>query len=247
VIENSIGMKLVLIPPVVPVSTGANKLPQHTQNRPYRLGVYEVTRAQFRRFIAENPRYITNAEADNIIRLPIPGISAPRDNFDWRNPGVDALEDDHPVVWISWRDAMEFCKWLSGKEGRTYRLPTRAEWNWACKAGDSTFRTIPWTAANSGGHPHRVGELPVGATPTRWGLYNMLGNVHEPVMDRSGTLPPGYHPEDDLTENVYRRNRGGSFRLAPSHISFLFSEQEEGGRHMTNARDDTGFRVYCEP
>ncbi|MCI0700116.1 MAG: formylglycine-generating enzyme family protein [Planctomycetia bacterium] len=241
VIENSIGMKLVLIPPVMSTKTGAR--PQ-VLSGPYRLGMYEVTRAQFHQFVNAT-RYVTSAEAANLLRLPpIPVIAPePKRDFDWRNPGVDATASDHPVVWVSWLDAMAFCRWLSEKEKRTYRLPTVAEWNWACRGGDQFPRTHGWSSADSGGRPHRGGKL----KPTRWGLYDMFGNVHEPVMDRSGTVAPNYRPETDLTENVYRLTHGGSFRFHPKHVTFSYTSSENfGGRGMTAASDDSGFRVYCE-
>jgi serine/threonine protein kinase len=241
--ENSIGMKLVLIPPVVPPNVG--RVPQAAPGRPFRLGMYEVTRGQFRKFV-DATKYVTSAEAAEILRVPIPGLTPARRAFDWRNPGVDALSDDHPVVWISWHDAMAFCNWLTRIEGRTYRLPTKAEWLWACRGGDPAFnayKSKAWTEANSGGHPHCGGEC----EPTRWGLYDMIGNVQEPVMDRIGNVPLSYRPELDLTENVYRAARGGSFRYAPGHVVFALNDVEgAGGRHMTSSRDDCGFRVYCE-
>jgi serine/threonine protein kinase len=242
VIENSIGMKLVLIPSVVPFRPTPG--PQLAPTRPYRLGAYEVTRSQFRKFV-DATKYVTTAEQNNLLRLPgIAGAKVPKQPFDWRNPGVAALEDDHPVVWISWNDAMAFCKWLTRKEGRAYRLPTRAEWNWAGQGGDIALRLDAWALHNAGGHPHRIGDS---KPPTRWGLYNMMGNVNEPVMDRNGAVPPGYRPEEDLAEGVYRQYMGGSYRFPPTHRVFGFSEIDSGGRGMTTATDDSGFRVYCEP
>ncbi|MCH2208562.1 MAG: formylglycine-generating enzyme family protein [Lentisphaerales bacterium] len=56
----------------------------------------------------------------------------------WKNPGIPQ-DDSHPVVGISWNDAKAFCNWLSKKEGKKYRLPTEAEWEYVCRAGTSTF------------------------------------------------------------------------------------------------------------
>jgi hypothetical protein len=74
----------------------------------------------------------------------------------------------------------------------------------------------------------------------------MIGNALEHVMDRDGT-GPDYRPETDLTENVYRRTRGGSFRHMPGNVSFSMNGQDHGSIHMTVAQDYTGFRIYCEP
>ena len=58
-------------------------------------------------------------------------------DYSWRNAGFEQT-DEHPVVNVSWNDAVAFCKWLSRKEGKTYRLPTEAEWEYACRAGTTT-------------------------------------------------------------------------------------------------------------
>ena len=59
------------------------------------------------------------------------------EKYSWRNAGFEQT-DEHPVVNVSWNDAVAFCKWLSRKEGKTYRLPTEAEWEYACRAGTTT-------------------------------------------------------------------------------------------------------------
>jgi formylglycine-generating enzyme required for sulfatase activity len=95
-----------------------------------------------------------------------------------------------PVISVQYHAAMEYCRWLSAKTGKTYRLPTEAEWEYAARAGSSTaysFGADPaqldlyaWFSVNSGGRPHPVGQKQ--ANP--WGLFDMHGNVAEWTVDR---------------------------------------------------------------
>jgi formylglycine-generating enzyme required for sulfatase activity len=147
--ENSIGMKLRLIPPGEflmgapedDVMASPHEKPQHKVrlSRPFYAGVYEVTRGQFAAFVAATS-YQTDAE-----RKPggIPGFgdkgqAAQDPRFNWRAPSF-AQDDRHPVVDVSWNDAQAFCGWLSEKERKNYRLATVAEWEYACRAGTTTL------------------------------------------------------------------------------------------------------------
>jgi len=113
--------------------------------KPFYLGAYDVTVGQFRRFVADTA-YKTEAEraADRDVVRGEMGSAVygwERDGgleeYNWRSPGYPQT-DEHPVVMINWDDAVAFCKWLSAKEGKTYRLPTEAEWEYACRAGTET-------------------------------------------------------------------------------------------------------------
>ena len=108
--------------------------------KPFYLGTCHVTRGQFRQFVADTG-YKTDAEKGER-----PGASgwdpdkkewAFSEKFSWRNPSYEQT-DEHPVVNVSWNDAVAFCQWLSRKEGKTFRLPTEAEWEYACRAGTTT-------------------------------------------------------------------------------------------------------------
>ena len=107
--------------------------------QPFYLGVHEVTRGQFRRFVDE-AGYQTEAEKDGKGGW---GWNEETKKFEqnprftWQNPGFEQT-DEHPVVNVSWNDAVAFIAWLSRKEGKTYRLPTEAEWEYACRAGTTT-------------------------------------------------------------------------------------------------------------
>ena len=100
------------------------------------------------------------------------------------NPS-DPVGDDLPVVNVSWQDAQEFVKRLSEETGQTYRLPTEAEWEYACRAGSTglfhfgndtaQLADYAWCKSNSEGRLHPVGQK----KPNAWGLYDMAGNTWE--------------------------------------------------------------------
>src|SRR3954464_2796806 len=166
---NSLGMKLVLIPPgEFLMGSGDSgeqlhkaypqyghkpayyddELPQHRVRitKAFYFGKYEVTNAQFRRFV-ESAHYKTQAEAEEPddpkgsggwgFNQRLQKFEGRRPEFNWRNPGFE-ISDSLPVVDVTWNDCVAFCKWLSSKERKTYRLPTEAEWEYAARAGTKT-------------------------------------------------------------------------------------------------------------
>ena len=177
--------------------------------RPYYLGVHEVTRGQFAQFVSETG-YKSEAERSG---GPAGGIGSNGElvvvhGANWRKPGFEQ-NDSHPVVDVSWSDAVEFCRWLSRKDGRTYRLPTEAEWEYACRAGTTTHfstgnsRNDIFKAGNSldklfREHFHLnapdprpadgyVFTAPVGSyPPNSFGLFDMHGNAWEWTQDWFG-------------------------------------------------------------
>ena len=127
-----------------------------------------------------------------------------------------------PVTNVSWYDATAFCEWLSSVTGRTYRLPTEAEWEYAAKggnrsrgfiyAGDNSIQEVAWYIDNSGGQTHPVG----GKRPNELGLYDMSGNVWEWCSDWYGkySSSPQVNPSGP-SGGSNRVIRGGSwFNLA---------------------------------
>ena len=251
-ITNSIGMKFVLIPAGEFMMGSSesdsygfnNEKPQHRVRitRPFYLGVYEVTVGQFRQFV-EASAYQTEAETDGKGGL---GYNATTKEFEtkpeytWRNPGF-AQTDTHPVVNVSWNDAVAFCRWLSQKEGQAYRLPTEAEWEYACRAGTTTqfwhgddpegladvgnvsdVTAKPKLREWAGNIVRRDGyafTAPVGMfRPNGFGLYDMHGNVNEWCAD---WYDEGYYrvsPVDDPAgpaAGPERVLRGGDWRTNP--------------------------------
>jgi formylglycine-generating enzyme required for sulfatase activity len=132
------------------------------------------------------------------------------------------LGDDLPVTSVSWKEAQEFCLELSQKEGATYRLPSEAEWEHACRAGDTEptpggagLAAVAWYAENSDGMTHPVGQK----KPNAWGLHDVLGNVAEWTLDAYGPYPRVGEEKDPRgpATGSSRVVRGGAWRgLAPA-------------------------------
>jgi formylglycine-generating enzyme required for sulfatase activity len=207
-ITNSIGMKLVLIAKGTflmgsPVSEKKRdqdeELHQVSISKDFFLGTFLVTQAQYEKVMGKNPSY-------------------------FQGDKVKGDSSNHPVEQVSWEDAVEFCKKLSElpeekKAGRVYRLPTEAEWEYACRAGSKaaysrganskSLRDYAWFWVEGGNQTHPVGEKKANA----WGLYDMHGNVWEWCSDWYGEYPKG--AVSDPTgpkEGSARVDRGGGFR-----------------------------------
>jgi formylglycine-generating enzyme required for sulfatase activity len=166
------------------------KKPAHqvTITKPFYMGVYEVTQAQWKAVMVDNP-------------------SARQG-------------DDLPVVQVSWEDCQAFLIQLNDMLGGafTFRLPTEAEWEYACRAGTKTVYSFgddqaalgeyAWYIANSEGRMHPVGQK----KPNPWGLYDMHGNVSELCSDWYGgyLAPPATDPTGPTT-GISRVHRGGSY------------------------------------
>jgi formylglycine-generating enzyme required for sulfatase activity len=221
-IANSIGMKLALIPagafPMGSTDSDPDALsdekPQHRVRitQPFYLGVTEVTQGQYQAVMSENPSQFKGS-------------------------------DDLPVEQVSWLDAVRFCNKLSDREGRNpyyridgntvalaggdgYRLPTEAEWEYACRAGTTTrfsfgddekeLGRFAWYDANSNRRTHPVGER----QPNAFGLYDMHGNVWEWCWDGYDSAYYKQSPANDPQGPglaAYRVYRGGGWSLWPRY------------------------------
>ncbi len=162
------------------------------------------------------------------------------------HPG-DVQGETKPVTKVSWNSAVEFCRKLSEQEGREYRLPTEAEWEFACRAGTTTSYSFghddtlldqyAWHTANSGLTAHAGGQKPA----NRWGLYDMHGNVWEWCQDWIGSYRAGVLVVDPAgpAEGAFRVLRGGSFFSPPrDHRSANRNSDRPPSRYSS-----TGFRL----
>ncbi|TNJ67030.1 glycoside hydrolase [Paenibacillus hemerocallicola] len=212
---NGIGMKLVRIA----AGTYArgddegelNERPRHPVRitRPFYMGACQVTNAQYERFDPEHRK----------LRGKL-GFSS---------------EDDEPVIFVNWHEAAAYCRWLSEREGLPYRLPTEAEWEYACRAGTetsySTGEDFPVEQYRRQQHswypdpiktkrefevvPLTVGQFP----PNPWGLHDMHGNVEEWVNDWYGPYEEGEQTDPvGRADGEFRVSRGGSHSTAPVYL-----------------------------
>ncbi len=197
--------------------------PIHKVNitHPFKMSVTEITNAQFEAFRPEH----------KVLRGKN-GLS---------------LEDDEAVVYVSYADAVAFCEWLSRKEGKNYRLPTEAEWEYACRAGTyylyntgdglpEAYRKNQQTARDLKPVSLKVGQTP----PNAFGLCDMHGNVEEWCLDWYGPYLPGEQndPAGRTTGN-FRVTRGGSHNTPDKYL--------RSANRMAMIPDDkhaqTGFRI----
>jgi formylglycine-generating enzyme required for sulfatase activity len=204
----SIGMEFVLIPAgsFIMGSPQSEKGRMRDENqhevtisRPFYMQTTEVTQSQWEKVIGDNPSYFKNCG------------------------------DDCPVDNVSWNDAQEFISMLNQIENTTkYRLPTEAEWEYACRAGTETaysFNEVnklgeyAWYRGNSDNQPQPVMQK----MPNPWGLYDMYGNVWEWCLDWYGDYPSkSVIDQKGLDKGEYRVLRGGSWNSPAKYLRSAF-------------------------
>ena len=231
---NSIGMEMVAVKPgtflMGSAGTGLDydEAPAHpvTISGGFRIGATEVTNRQFEMFM--------------------PGHSALR--------GKDGLsrEDDEAVIFVSYDEAAAFCRWLSEKEGKNYRLPTEAEWEYACRAGSMGpyaigDRALPKSMLKHQEHVWKPVSLSLRtgvSIPNGWGIYDMHGNVEEWCLDWYGPYGSGMDVNPAGPSNGESRVvRGGSHNTPVKYLrSANRSALLPGDRTAF-----TGFRIVEAP
>ena len=215
----------------------------------FHIGSTEVTVRQFKAFV-EATAYETIAQrGGGAWHASSRGVTKWTRKCDWQRPGFEQT-DDHPVACISYLDATAFCKWLSAESGRPVRLPTEAEWEYACRAGSTgdfagAVEQFAWYDATSRQQTHPVGLK----APNPWGLHDVHGNVSEwcediyrwhyrgAPCDGSADLRPGV-PAPAATRRVLR---GGSWCMPQSSCRSSY----RCPTHQALRGTDTGFRIVC--
>jgi formylglycine-generating enzyme required for sulfatase activity len=247
-LTNWIGMELALIPPGAFLMGSPPDEAWHSDDeqqheveimRAFGLGAHPVTVGQFRAF----------AQATGYGQT------------DWQAPGFPQ-DDSHPVVNVSWQDAQAFGAWLTQTEsGRVYRLPSEAEWEYACRAGapeaypvhvGEPLHSLSSTQANFNGKgpyggaakgPALRRTTPVGSyPPNAWGLFDLHGNVCEWCADRYGEEYYPQSPRQDPPgppEGSLRVIRGGGWRSAGQYCRSAFRDTDV----PSDWDDALGFRV----
>jgi len=209
----------------------------------FEMGRTEVTVRQFRAFV-EATGYVTDGEegGSGAIRQG-EGDWQSQIGVDWRNTTFPQSDDD-PATFISWNDALAFCRWLSAESGQEIRLPSEAEWEYACRAGTTgdyagELNAMGWHRYNSGRRTHPVAQK----QPNAWGLYDMHGNVWEWCLDVFAMnyegAPADGSPRKEADRDYGVVSRGGSFINPPGWLA-------SAGR-MASFRDcshyNNGFRL----
>jgi formylglycine-generating enzyme required for sulfatase activity len=203
--------------------------------RAFFLGIYHVTQAQYKKVMGSNPSYFSAGGSGS---ASVRGMNT----------------SDFPVEGVDWDNALDFCKKLSalpGEKGarRVYRLPTEAEWEYACRAGTTTAyntgKTLTAAQANfSGSSVGRVAK--VGSyKPNAWGLYDMHGNVWHMVADwydlNYYRVSPRKDPTGPATATL-RVARGGSWGNPVSACRCATRAHVSRGQRNYIV----GFRVACD-
>lgn len=222
-------------------------------HKPFQMSAFEITVGQFREFV-ESTGYVTEAERSGEggwKASHATGWSIHGKEYLWSSPGYN-LKEDLPVTQVSYADCMAFCDWLSLRESKKYRLPTEAEWEYACRAGSNQVNFFPpderddycWSAWNSKGtaRPDLVGKR----KPNAWGLYDMCGNVREWCLDwyheKGYELPIDSYPAGPET-GTSRVIRGGCF----IDMNPYLRSSQRGVLEPFHALNNQGFRVVQTP
>ena len=225
------GGEFVMGSPASEKGRAADEGPTHTvQIRPFWIGKFEVTWDEYDQFAFNES--LTEAPRDSEAK-PATADAVTRPTPPYADESFGYGKGRMPAISMTHHAAMEYCRWLSERTGKTYRLATEAEWEYACRAGAKTATAYAfgddsskldeyaWYAGNSDAQPHPVGRK----RPNAWGLYDMHGNVSEWVLDeydkdfyatlQARAVNPLRPPTEKRYPNVVR---GGSWDDDPARL-----------------------------
>ena len=205
--------------------------PQHlVEVDPFWMGKFEITWDLYELFISrgidkKRPATVSGKEVD----IDVAAVSGATQPYTEMSFGMGV--EGYPAICMTQLAAVKFCEWLSAMTGNFYRLPTEAEWEYACRAGTKTAYSFgdtssnldiyAWHEGNSGGAYHKVGQK----EPNPWGLYDMHGNVSEWTLDQY--VPTVYNtrkrktvdnPLQTPTKTYPRVVRGGAWSDKPNRL-----------------------------
>jgi formylglycine-generating enzyme required for sulfatase activity len=261
---NSVNLEMVLIPAgtfmMGSPQSEAERNDDETQHqvtisKPFYMGKYPVTQAQWQRFVTATS-YKSDAETSGGAYFWNGSEWKMDPNKNWKSPGYKQ-QANHPLVCVSWNDVQQFLGWLNSlglKDARNFQSPSEAQWEYACRAGSTTpyhfGNQLNGTQANCCGNnsygtdkkgPYLGKTTPVGKYPANaWGLNDMHGNVWEWCADRYGDYPTGSvtDPNGSATGSA-RVFRGGSW-----YDDAVFCRSaNRNGSNAPDRYDFLGFRV----
>jgi formylglycine-generating enzyme required for sulfatase activity len=212
----------------------------------FHIGKFPVTQGAFKMFVDETS-YLTDAEKTDGCYVYDGNSWEKKLDAQWQNTGFQQ-DIDHPVVCISWHDAVNFTKWFSQKANRNCRLPTEAEWEYAARsggkiemyAGSNSAAEVAWHSGNSGGKTHAVGQK----NANGFGLYDMSGNVWQWTQDWYAETyyrtSPRNNPQGP-TNGLNRVYRGGSWFYDLQGIRTSYRDFFVPAHRSSQL----GFRIVC--
>jgi formylglycine-generating enzyme required for sulfatase activity len=237
---------------------GSNDKDAQTDEKPvhpvtlsdYYIGKTEVTVAEFKSFIDANASYQTDADKGDGSYIWTGSTYEKKSGVNWKCDVTGKIRDvseyNHPVIHISWNDAIAYCQWLSQKTNKTYRLPTEAEWEYAARggnkskgytyAGSNTVEEVAWLNSNSDSKTHAV----AGKTANELGLFDLSGNVWEWCNDWNGDYPSTKQTNPaGPDKGVLRVLRGGGWFNFPVNCRAAYRH----GSTPTSRNGYLGFRL----
>ena len=226
------------------------------------MAYYQETVSAKRDFISTQESQKLTEKADS----EVDAITGPTPVYGDMTMGY---ENQHPAMGMTWHNAVTFCRWLSMNTGKKYRLPTEAEWEYACRAGTTNafgvesdpekLKELAWYEKTADSETSAVGKK----KPNAWGLYDMLGNVREWVCDfyspdaykQAAAKTPAINPKGPETGEIHVA-RGGDYSCPAEELRCAARAFEEkwwrsGDPQIPKSKwwlpemDIIGFRVAC--